>query len=61
MISLNNIYVLHFPTLKPIYNGTAGNGLRVIYDVSEEGLTIVYDTNKKGEIIIRNFTNVKVN
>ena len=48
MVSLNNIYVIHFPTLKPIYNNIAGNGLRVIFDVSEEGLTIVYDSINKG-------------
>jgi len=36
-ISLTNfdeIFVIYFPSLKPIYNGPAGNGAKIIYDIS---------------------------
>jgi hypothetical protein len=35
--SLLSLYVLHFPTLKPIFNGKAGNGFNIVYDISKEG------------------------
>ena len=34
LASLEHIYVLHFPSLKPIYEGIAGNGIRIVYDIS---------------------------
>jgi hypothetical protein len=42
--SLTSLYVVHFPSLKPIFNGRAGNGFSIIYDISKEGLTIVHST-----------------
>ena len=42
--SLSSLYVLHFPSLKPIFNGPAGNGFSIVYDISKEGLTIVHST-----------------
>jgi hypothetical protein len=35
--SLTSLYVVHFPTLKPIFNGRAGNGFAIVYDISKEG------------------------
>ncbi len=46
--SLSSLYVLHFPSLKPIFNGRAGNGFSIVYDISKEGLTIVHSTEIKG-------------
>lgn len=35
--SQEQLYVLHFPTLRPIYNGNAGNGFHIVSDLSREG------------------------
>lgn len=35
--SLTSLYVVHFPTLKPIFNDAAGNGFDIVYDISKEG------------------------
>lgn len=32
--SQEHLYVTHFPSLKPIYEDSAGNGIRVIFDAS---------------------------
>ena len=59
--SSESLYVIHFPSLKPIFNEHAGNGLNMVYDISKEGLTLVYCTDIKGEVCIRNFTNKQTN
>lgn len=41
MSSLEHIYVIHFPSLKPIYEDFAGNGIRIVSDISREGKAIL--------------------
>lgn len=42
--SMEHLYVIHFPSLKPIYEGFAGNGVKVAFDTSREGLTLAHST-----------------
>lgn len=35
--SISSLYVIHFPSLKPIFNDFAGNGLDIVFDISKEG------------------------
>jgi hypothetical protein len=37
MTSLDHLYTVHFPSLKAIYEGFAGNGISVVCDISREG------------------------
>ena len=38
LASLENLSILSFPKLAPIYSGAAGNGLRIVFDVSVRGI-----------------------
>jgi hypothetical protein len=39
--SLSSLYVIHFPSLKAIFNGRAGNGFHTVYDISKEGRALL--------------------
>ena len=36
--SLDGLYVTSFPKLKPIFAGEAGNGLKIVFDISRKGI-----------------------
>ena len=62
-IALGGLYtlsVIHFPSLKPIYDGFSGTGIHNVFDISNEGLTIAHNSQIKGQILIHNFTNIEI-